>query len=349
MQVDARDLARAEARAEAGARTGPQALEILRNIDAMELAVEEASTTGDLTIAVLTAIHTFADGNGRTGRALVHVVLRLRGLTPSYVPPISGVLAADKPRYIQGLTDNRDGDVDGWITRFASAAARSTGLAQAYLTAIEDVQATWRERLARGAAPRSDAAAWRLIDVLPAHSVITLPVAVAATGRTKAVVNQALVLIRPSDTDPCRSVRDNRVTPSPWPEQLGQSPFASSAATWSVSSTGVAELGRHTGPCCRSVPIACERQRAALQSAIAVTSAALTQQAPPARPAPPPQPALALEPRWSSHLRRGSPWLGRVLRCATTGRRRAPHPRRRGPRRPEDGRGLVVPRASRLR
>ncbi|MFV1971604.1 MAG: Fic family protein [Acidimicrobiia bacterium] len=38
-------------------------------------------------------IHPFADGNGRTGRALIHVILRRRGLSPTFVPPISLVLA----------------------------------------------------------------------------------------------------------------------------------------------------------------------------------------------------------------------------------------------------------------
>ena len=38
-------------------------------------------------------IHPFADGNGRAGRALIHIVLRRRGLSPSFVPPVSLVLA----------------------------------------------------------------------------------------------------------------------------------------------------------------------------------------------------------------------------------------------------------------
>jgi len=38
-------------------------------------------------------IHPFADGNGRTGRALIHVVLKRRGLARHLVPPISLALA----------------------------------------------------------------------------------------------------------------------------------------------------------------------------------------------------------------------------------------------------------------
>jgi len=268
MQIGSRDLARAEARLETGGKASPSAREVLANIDAMELAVEEAAIVGGMSVESITRIHTalmvgapnahvagrirteqnwiggnnynpcgadfvppppaevhrllddlcafgteqhlpplvqaglihaqfetvhpFMDGNGRTGRALIHVVLRRRGLAPAYVPPISVVLAADRSRYIRGLTAFRNGDVDGWLLEFAAATARAASLAAGYLDAVEDVQESWRSRTRSRINPRSDAAAWRVIDVLPAHPVITLPVAVTATGRSKAVVNQAL-------------------------------------------------------------------------------------------------------------------------------------------------------------
>lgn len=62
----------------------------------------------------------------------------------------------------------------------------------ANVDAVEALQESWRAQTRSRINPRSDAAAWRVIDVLPAHPVITLPVAVAATGRSKVVVNQAL-------------------------------------------------------------------------------------------------------------------------------------------------------------
>jgi Fic family protein len=67
-------------------------------------------------------IHPFDDGNGRTGRTLIHVVLRRRGLTEVFVLPISVVFARDRDRYIDGLTAYRRGDVDGWVETFATAA-----------------------------------------------------------------------------------------------------------------------------------------------------------------------------------------------------------------------------------
>src|SRR5512138_1195371 len=60
-------------------------------------------------------IHPFADGNGRVGRALIHVVLRRRGLAPRYVPPVSLVLAADAKSYVAGLTDFREERAAHWV------------------------------------------------------------------------------------------------------------------------------------------------------------------------------------------------------------------------------------------
>jgi Fic family protein len=137
-------------------------------------------------------IHPYDDGNGRTGRALVQVVLRRRGLAPSYVPPISVVLAADRERYIEGLTWYRHGRVADWIERFAGAAARAATLASSYLTAVAALQDQWRKALSEAGNPRADAAAWAVIDVLPAYPAITSPVAAAATGRAKASVHQAI-------------------------------------------------------------------------------------------------------------------------------------------------------------
>jgi Fic family protein len=137
-------------------------------------------------------IHPFEDGNGRTGRALIQVVLRRRGLTPAFVPPISVVLARDKDRYLNGLTLFREDGLADWIELFASATAEAATLAALYAGRVGELQNQWRERLRENSNPRSDAAAWSLIAVLPAHPMITVPVAVAATQRTKPAVSNAI-------------------------------------------------------------------------------------------------------------------------------------------------------------
>ena len=49
-------------------------------------------------------IHPFADGNGRIGRALIHLVLERRGLATSPVLPVSMVLGTWSEGYVAGLT-----------------------------------------------------------------------------------------------------------------------------------------------------------------------------------------------------------------------------------------------------
>jgi Fic family protein len=137
-------------------------------------------------------IYPFEDGNGRTGRALVQVILRRRRLAPAFVPPISVVLAADRDRYVRGLTLFREDRLAEWIELFAAASAQAAQLAARYADRVAALQEAWREQLRSHAAPRSDSAAWRLISVLPAHPIITIPVATAVTQRTRPAVANAI-------------------------------------------------------------------------------------------------------------------------------------------------------------
>lgn len=137
-------------------------------------------------------IHPFNDGNGRTGRALLQVLLRRSGLAPSFVPPISVVFAANKARYIRGLALFRENRIDEWLEIFATAAAEAAAVATDYLGRVGDLQNQWRETLRAASNPRADAAAWAVIDALPAHPIVTVPVAVVVTGRTKPAVNNAM-------------------------------------------------------------------------------------------------------------------------------------------------------------
>jgi Fic family protein len=141
-------------------------------------------------------IHPFDDGNGRTGRALIHVVLRRRGVAPAYVPPISVILARGRTRYIEGLTLFRSDTVVGWIEQFSAATTESANLARRYLAQVEALMERWRRMLSGASRPRADATAWAVINVLPAHPVITAPVAAAATGRSKGPIYDGLAQLQ---------------------------------------------------------------------------------------------------------------------------------------------------------
>ncbi len=137
-------------------------------------------------------IHPFADGNGRTGRALTQVILRRRGLAPDFVPPVSVILAREKERYIEGLMLFGEDRLSEWLEIFAVATRRAADLAIRYLARVAELQEAWRGKLETTSRPRSDAAAWAIIDVLPAHPVVTVPVAVVATKRTKPAVTNGI-------------------------------------------------------------------------------------------------------------------------------------------------------------
>lgn len=150
-------------------------------------------------------IHPFADGNGRTGRAVVHVLLRRRGLAPVVVPPVSLVLATWSQDYIAGLTATRspsDPDtpeaIDGlnrWIALFAAALTRAVADAGDYEHRVREIQTRWREAVGK---VRSDSAVLRLIDALPGAPLVTVQTAAALIDRSVQATNEAIAQLQAS-------------------------------------------------------------------------------------------------------------------------------------------------------
>ena len=144
-------------------------------------------------------IHPFVDGNGRTGRVLIHLVLRRRGLGLRVLPPVSLVLATWSRDYVAGLTGTRrtgppdsaeahDG-TNRWIALFASACRRAVEDAARFEAQVRALQTSWIERAGR---PRRDSAARRLIEALPAAPVLTASTAAALIDRSFQAAGQAI-------------------------------------------------------------------------------------------------------------------------------------------------------------
>lgn len=134
-------------------------------------------------------IHPFADGNGRTGRALIYAVLRRHGEIRDYVPPISLVLGNEPKAYIDSLGAYRQGDVSVWCERLADATTRSARAAEHFAAGIAERQATWLVELGQ---PRKDAAVRQVIEALPEHPVIDVAAAQQLTGKSHVAVGAAL-------------------------------------------------------------------------------------------------------------------------------------------------------------
>lgn len=144
------------------------------------------------------SIHPFADGNGRTGRALIHLLLRRRGLAPNLVPPISLVLATHAESYVSGLAGFRslDSDEEGlhdgindWVSFFAGACLAACEEAAAFEESAARLQREWREKLGP---IRANSTLDLLMPELVGMPLFTIKMAAELTGRTISAVTSAV-------------------------------------------------------------------------------------------------------------------------------------------------------------
>ena len=144
-------------------------------------------------------IHPFVDGNGRAGRALIHLILRRRGIAAHFLPPVSLVLATWAEDYVTGLTATRYvGDanseaahvgINRWVALFAGACPRAVSDARQFEERVRRSQAGWRERADN---PRRDSAMHQIIGALTSAPVLTVTTAAELTGLSFQAANQAI-------------------------------------------------------------------------------------------------------------------------------------------------------------
>jgi len=144
-------------------------------------------------------IHPFVDGNGRTGRALIHFILRRRGLATRVLPPVSLVLATWSDDYVASLEATRyrgsassgaaRHGTDLWVGRFAAACTRAVADASSYEAHAQQLQAAWRARLGR---VRAGSATDLLVRLLPGAPIVTAQSAAGLAGRSFKAANDAI-------------------------------------------------------------------------------------------------------------------------------------------------------------
>ena len=144
-------------------------------------------------------IHPFVDGNGRTGRALIHFILRRRGLARRILPPVSLILATWAQDYVAGLTASRyrgrassreaHEGTNLWIARFAGACSRAVSDASSFERRAEEIEKDWRIRFGQ---VRSGSATDLLLRSLIGVPVITVKSAAEMIGRSFPQTNEAI-------------------------------------------------------------------------------------------------------------------------------------------------------------
>lgn len=113
-------------------------------------------------------IHPFPDGNGRTGRALMHAMLRRGDLTRSVTIPVSAGLLHEPKRYFAALTAYRAGDISPIVRLVAESSFAALANGGALVAELQRLEESWRATTSG----RGGSAAARLLPLLLAHPVV---------------------------------------------------------------------------------------------------------------------------------------------------------------------------------
>jgi Fic family protein len=91
-------------------------------------------------------IHPYTDGNGRTGRAIIHTILRQGRVVTASIVPTSAALMTDVKGYFDSLDRYRAGDVGAYLVHFAEATVRATSEALRLGTELKAIATEWHDR-----------------------------------------------------------------------------------------------------------------------------------------------------------------------------------------------------------
>ena len=157
-----------------------------------------------VTHAQFEAIHPFADGNGRTGRALVHLMLRRNGLTGACTPPVSSSLARRRDEYIRALNSActvcgpqdplRSAAAAEWIRLMSTATIEASYYARRIIDHVAAIRRLWL-RLLRSMGVRRSNAAVRLVELLPVRPVVNADSAAQMLGVDSRTARRSLDLL----------------------------------------------------------------------------------------------------------------------------------------------------------
>jgi Fic family protein len=141
--------------------------------------------------AQLETIHPFSDGNGRTGRAVVHAMLRSKGLVTRTTAPVSAGLLTDAEAYFDALGHYRRGDARPILEQFARASRYAASTGVRLVDDLSDQVEEGRQNLA-DARLRPQAAGWRVVPLLVSNPVVNARLLSERLGMNAMTAQRAL-------------------------------------------------------------------------------------------------------------------------------------------------------------
>ncbi len=141
-----------------------------------------------LTHAQFETIRPFPDGNDRVARALVHALLRTRGVTHGLTVPISAGLMAQRPAYPAALAAYRAGDPVPVIEHFIAATLLAVESASTLIADIHAVRSAWDDIIAA----RAGATVWRVADLLTEQPLLDSRLVQTRLGVSAPTANAAI-------------------------------------------------------------------------------------------------------------------------------------------------------------
>ena len=140
-----------------------------------------------ITHAQFETIHPYEDGNGRTGRLLIPLMMAADGLPPLYV---SGALLARRADYYASLASvHLKGDWNPWVALLSRAIVESSDEAIAIATDLLTLAQRWEEKVKDA---RAHSTVRRLPRFLIGHPVLSVEQAAQGLGVSVPAANAAL-------------------------------------------------------------------------------------------------------------------------------------------------------------
>jgi len=139
-------------------------------------------------------IHPFLDGNGRIGRLLITLLVQHWGLMDDPLLYLSLAFKRHRAQYYQRLEGVRNaGDWEGWLEFFLDCVAEAANDGVHAATRIFGLLSNDRRRIMEHA--DATVSVLRLLEVLPEHPMMTLPLATELLAINKVTAQRAITVL----------------------------------------------------------------------------------------------------------------------------------------------------------